>query len=459
MQQLRRFQAATMGEAYARVRDELGDDAVIVSTRSASAPGLLGGEREFVEVVAGATEAAAAAPPSPSPVAERPDAAPVPPAGPGDSQEPGEPGESSKAEPELAPPFVNPMAGADGPFGVDGRVPEPAPPGPDAAEPAVESALAPAPRPVPRSAPGGDPTIDGIAAQIGELRGIVERISMASVDERVDGGSRALQDARSRLIDQGVGPAVLIPVLDEVAAATVADATPQTVLQTLERKLAAKLPAVAAIEIGRRPLAIFIVGPGGSGKTAVAVRLAMELATARGARVTLAGVDVNRAGAPQALTACGAATGLPVRLCYAPGELKALLADGSADVVIVDTPANDGARRDRMTELGAFTAVAQKRTTLLVLPATTKGEDVGRTAAALAGVGIDGLVLTRCDETQSFGALLTAACEQGIGIAYTAHAEGIGDPLRVGDNHALALAIVSGRWPQVADVTAPALAG
>ena len=283
---------------------------------------------------------------------------------------------------------------------------------------------------------------------------------MATVDERVDSGPPALQDVRSRLIDQDVGPAVLIPVLDEVAAATVADATPQMVLQTLERKLAAKLPPVATVDIGRRPLAIFIVGPGGSGKTSVAVRLGMELASARGARVTLAGIDVNRAGAPQALTACGAATGLPVRLCYAPGELKALLADGSADVVMVDTPANDGGRRDRMTELNAFTQVAQNRAALLVLPATTRGEDLARAAAALTGVGIDGLVLTRCDETQSFGALLTAACEQGIGIAYSAHGEGIGDALRVGDNHALALAlaIVSGRWPQPANVAAPALA-
>ena len=51
---VKRFQADTLAEAYARVREALGDDALIVSTRQAFAPGLAGfGRREFVEVVAG----------------------------------------------------------------------------------------------------------------------------------------------------------------------------------------------------------------------------------------------------------------------------------------------------------------------------------------------------------------------------------------------------------------------
>ena len=53
MQQPKRFQAPTMAEAYDQVRRELGDQAVILSTRKAFAPGLFGQPgRQFVEVVA-----------------------------------------------------------------------------------------------------------------------------------------------------------------------------------------------------------------------------------------------------------------------------------------------------------------------------------------------------------------------------------------------------------------------
>ena len=58
--QLRRFQAATITEAYERVREELGDDAVIVSTRST--PGVPGsGPSSTVEVVAGTPDGDSAA--------------------------------------------------------------------------------------------------------------------------------------------------------------------------------------------------------------------------------------------------------------------------------------------------------------------------------------------------------------------------------------------------------------
>src|SRR5262245_33686357 len=53
MQQPKRFQAPTLAEAYAMVRDELGEQAVILSTRKALSPALYGRPaRQFVEVVA-----------------------------------------------------------------------------------------------------------------------------------------------------------------------------------------------------------------------------------------------------------------------------------------------------------------------------------------------------------------------------------------------------------------------
>ena len=136
-----------------------------------------------------------------------------------------------------------------------------------------------------------------------------------------------------------------MPVLDQTANAMVPDATREQAWQTLQRRLAAQLAPVATLDLGRPPLAVFVLGPGGSGKTSFAVRLGRELAETRGARVTLAGFDINRAVAPQQFAACGAATGLAVRLCYTPGELKALLDSGSADVVVVDSPGHNGSRQ------------------------------------------------------------------------------------------------------------------
>lgn len=442
--QLRRFQAATISEAYERVREELGQDALIVSTRSATRPSVFGSDSSLVEVVAGLPDGEAASDDARVPleqdsaahdlartVAEASAVGASPAAGEAAGIDP------SRAEPD-AEPDAEPAAGGRrrGPFDLWSR-------SSGADESDSQPELAPL-QPVPD---GNARVLNDMSRQLVELRAIVERIAAERVNDRVDAGPPALRQARQRLTDQGVTPSVLVPLLDEVANAIVPGIAPEQVLQTVQRRLAGRLPPVATLDLSRRPLAIFALGPGGAGKTSFAVRLALELGRRRGVRVALAGFDISRAGAPQQLAACGAATGLPVSLCYAPGELASLLNDGSADVVIVDTPGHNGTRRDRATELRAYLRAAPNRASLLVLPATAKTDDILSITSAFTADAIDGLVLTHCDETASFGALYSASAISGLGVAYTTHGEGIAEPLRTGDHSALSTALLVGQWP------------
>jgi flagellar biosynthesis protein FlhF len=429
----RRFQGPTVSAAYEHVRAALGDDAVIISTRNATAPGMLGfGAREFVEVVAGIPEEAeldrsvplrplaqdAAAHDLVRGIAEQAAA-----------RAEGEP------EVELAPPFLNSMAGSahGGPFDAITRVSAARgvqPPVPASAAPAaLDRAL-----------------LANLAAGLQEVRALLERLTREHVTSPVEAGPAPLAELRDRLLAQGVRHALLLSLLDEVARSVTPDASGEAVRQAAESALAAQLPPPITLDLARRPHAIFIVGPSGAGKTTAAVRLGMQF-TQQGLHVTVAGTDVDRAGAPQQLQAFGAAAGLRVRTCYTPGELQALIADGESDVVIVDTVGHNGARTDRMAELGAFMQVARERTVLLALPATMQSEDLLRLTRAFTGLHPGGLLLTRCDETETFGGLWSAVEQAGIGIAYTTHDDAVGEPAHPGDNHALATAVQLGRWP------------
>ena len=235
-------------------------------------------------------------------------------------------------------------------------------------------------------------------------------------------------------------------MLDRVTSAITPDASAEAARQVVQRRLAAELPAPPILDFARPPTTIFVVGPAGAGKTTAAVRLGLRLAAEQGLRVTLAGIDIDRVGAPQELQAYGAAAGLAVRLCYTPGELQALVAEQAAAAIIVDAPGHDGSRRERMEELSAFARAVRPRTLLLTLPATLRTTDARRVAAAYAAVSPDGLIATRCDETETFGGLLTIAAEANLGIAFTAHGPSVRDAAREGDSHALACAVMLGRW-------------
>ena len=442
----RRFQAQTLAEAYERVRESLGDEAVILSTRNAVGPGLLGlGCREYVEVVAALPEELEqagetvplgqylAAHDFVRQVAESTardgsvatDASLV--------AQGAEAAAPMPLDPELAPPFMNPLAGsARAEAAALGGGTDPGWPTEDEVQDVPPS--------------GGGASLDEIAEELGELRGLMERFAHERLRAQIEEGPAALREARARLEAQEVGSALMLRVLDRVMSALAPDASEEAARQVVLRRLVAELPPPLLLDLTRAPATVFIVGPTGAGKTTAAVRLGLQLAAERNVRVTLAGIDVDRVGAPQELEAYGAATGLPVRLCYTPGELQALLGEPGTDVVLVDTPGDSGARRERMAELQAFARAVRPRSTLLTVPATMRSSDAQRLATAYRALAPDGLLITRCDETETFGGLLTIACEEELGVAFTTHSPSVRDAARPGDAHALASAVMLGRW-------------
>ncbi len=540
MQRLKRYQAPSMEDAYARVREECGGDAEVVSSRTVRSPGLFGAPpNEYVEIVVRVSDedlerraklAARLA-------AARAEAAAARAAESARAQVRAEQEEIAAAleaaDAELAPPFVNALAGSgvvpdplarpgllgrirgrtgavrdsagatadddgaddDGYDDTDvadaddddawGDAARSAAAGPFAAINAARAArayevpaadLAGAPNLAADDVAGDDapafaplralpldagfapapaaPTADAaaIAAMRGELaaiRALLGELSADRLQARIDGAPDALGAARARLLQQGVAPAIVAAVLDQAAQAITHGADPRSVARTVERKLAAQLPAVARVDFARRPVVLFLVGPSGAGKTTMAMRLALDI-RAHALSAAVAGIDVSRAGAPQQLAALGSASGVPVTVCYSPGELQAMVSAGATDVIVVDTPGHNGARPDRMTELKAFLQAARRRQVLLVLPATMKAGDLEAVTRAYRPVEPQGLVITRCDETSGYGALLTTAATSGLGVAYTAHGDAIGTPPHGGDNITLARAVMSGAWPQPA---------
>jgi|GEM_PF-2395024 len=439
-QQPKRFQAPTMAEAYDQVRRELGESAVILSTRKAFAPGLFGQPgRQFVEVVA-------RIPQEPASREERPTL---------DQDEAAHDLVRSIAEATASAP----LAAHEGPFAGFQQVaspadlPAPARTGrkraaasssPIEGTPSREAGATPLPMPMP-SATSEEPW----SRQLDQMRTMLEQLVTERLDQRLDGGPSVLREMKDRLVRYGVTPALAAGLLNDVDTATTRDE--QALASSVEHRLAGKFPPPVRVNV-RRQRAIFLVGPGGAGKTTMAIRMALDLQR-QGVNAVIAGTDVNRAGAPQQLTAFGAVTGLDVRLCYAPGELVDILEEPGVDVVIVDTPGHNGLRRDRMAELSSFLQAARQRQVLLTVPATMKGSDLTEVVSAFSAVGLDGAVVTRCDETSHFGHLAGVLIEAAVGLAYTTRSDQVSDAPVAADNLALAEAIVRAQWPAAQPAT------
>jgi flagellar biosynthesis protein FlhF len=169
---------------------------------------------------------------------------------------------------------------------------------------------------------------------------------------------------------------------------------------------------------------VAFIGPGGSGKTRAAARLAA--AHARHGQVpvghlTLRGADdgseLSRLLAPYGVErydADGGAEGAAVR---------AQLPDGA--LVVVDTAGFSPRSSADVEALAAQLAALAPDEVLLVIPATIGPEAAGELLSAARALGVDGLVLSHADETEHLGTVVRLAIEAAVPLSYVSRGQAV----------------------------------
>lgn len=184
------------------------------------------------------------------------------------------------------------------------------------------------------------------------------------------------------------------------------------------------------------PTVIMLAGLQGAGKTTLAGKLAKYLKE-QGNTPLLVASDLQRPNAVTQLQVVGEQVGVPV---FAPqpgngiGDPIKVAKDGldfakqkQHNMVIVDTAGRLGVDQELMNEAMAIRDVINPDEILFVVDAMI-GQDAVRTANAFgAGVGFDGVVLTKLDGDARGGAALSIAKQTGKPILFASTGEKLSD--------------------------------
>ena len=186
---------------------------------------------------------------------------------------------------------------------------------------------------------------------------------------------------------------------------------------------------------------IGIVGVSGSGKTGACAKIAAYGYKSLGKQVHWVSTDTLRAGAIAKAQAFTAPLGIPLHLAYSPEALASFLHwTSDSDLFLIDTPGCNPYRKDDLEGLNALFAEIPERHLLLVAPATGKESDLQDIYRAYAGLGIGGLVVTKLDETRSYGELFNFLRQSQLPVAFLID----GAPV-YGDPHAGEISILINR--------------
>ncbi len=183
---------------------------------------------------------------------------------------------------------------------------------------------------------------------------------------------------------------------------------------------------------------VAMVGPTGVGKTTTIAKLAARYALRYGARhVGLISMDNYRIGAHEQLRSYSRILDMPVRFPKSHNELcEALNEFDDKSLVLIDT-AGMSQRDLRLNQQFSLLKSKVSITTYLVLSTTTRLSCLNEIMSAFRSAKLDGCILTKLDEATSLGAALSEAIMHKLPIAYVSDGQRVPEDLSVARAHNL----------------------
>jgi len=189
---------------------------------------------------------------------------------------------------------------------------------------------------------------------------------------------------------------------------------------------------------GRRIIASF-VGPTGVGKTTTIAKIAAELAIGQKRRTALVTIDTFRIAAVEQLRIYARIIGIPCLVVNSRKALQSALKRlGRAEAVLIDTAGRSQRNPDRMQALAEVLSLDEEMETHLVLSATTKERDLLDAWRRFTVAGPDRLIFTKIDESASFGGLYNVAKHSGRPLSYLTTGQRVPEDIEVASKERVA---------------------
>ena len=192
--------------------------------------------------------------------------------------------------------------------------------------------------------------------------------------------------------------------------------------------------------------AVALIGPTGVGKTTTIAKLAARFALEYGPdQVALISTDNYRIGASEQLLTYGRIMGCAVKVVEDVATLsEALYQLRNRSLVLIDTAGlgqRDTRLEEELMELDRNARIKLQH--YLVLPGTAQRKVLEDAVRRFGKAGVDGLIITKLDESVSIGDALSISIEQDIPIAYTTSGQRVPEDLEIGDARRLVSMLLS----------------
>jgi flagellar biosynthesis protein FlhF len=230
-----------------------------------------------------------------------------------------------------------------------------------------------------------------------------------------------------------------LPTIQRLFSSSVPNPQPQAPTdEWLKSVLARHLPVTGGLAPTTN-LAV-LVGPTGVGKTTTVAKIAANQLMHQRRRIALVTVDVFRIGAVQQLETYARLMGLPFFVATNPEEAKkcAHQAKQVADLVLVDTIGRSPKHTDQLASLWELVAAMDPDEVFLTLPANGNPADLALAADQFSIFCPTSLIITKLDEATQTGVIVNLVTRLNLPVSYVTTGQNVPEDLEVPTSERLA---------------------
>lgn len=181
------------------------------------------------------------------------------------------------------------------------------------------------------------------------------------------------------------------------------------------------------------PKVLAFIGPTGVGKTTAIAKLAAKQVIERNKKVALINLDSYRIAATEELKIYAKAIGIPVKAAATPSAFAAAVnAYRQHDLIFVDTPGINSENNNEIDDLKSYLEPIGSIEIHLLLSAGTKEADLFNTIECLRAIPIQHLILTKIDESTTFGNLINLLVDNQLPLSFLTTGRQVPDSIETG---------------------------
>ena len=253
-------------------------------------------------------------------------------------------------------------------------------------------------------------------------------------DEKLAPLSKVLRLFYNNLVRNEVEPEFSMNIIEKVGDALHSDENTRDATTALYEEVASVLgkPETINIKRDKKPTVAIFVGPTGVGKTTTLAKIAADSALNQDLDVAMITADTYRIAAVQQLKTYAEILGIPVAVAYTPGEIKYRIDEFSdKDLVLIDTAGRSHRHAAQFDELRELVEEAGADEVFLVLSSTVSLKNNREIIQHYSFLNEFKLIFTKADETPVFGAMLNARMLTGKSLSYVTVGQSVPDDIEV----------------------------